>query len=363
MNKINSLTLSNIQSHKKSIFKFHPGINSIIGPSDNGKSVALRALRWIIENKSPGVPFLSHWEKNEKGVLTGKGFAQLSTDTHKIKRKRSTEFNGYMVMNNETGKKDKYEAIRAGVPDDLVKLFNMSDVNTQWQLDPPFMQPPAWTPGKVAEFFNKIVKLESIDKAFKSIAAKKKQNKTNISMASQQLTEAEESLENLNWLPRLERKIDKLEKAEQDLASATAEASVMRELADEYRALRGSIVKKYNPLIELEGKIEALEANTADLKVVVEAKEGLSTSMDEFLLLRKRVTAQQPYIDLDSAGLIPKLEKVMARLNNVQEQKKVLKQSVDSYNKVYKEVTEAGEDIKELEAQLPETCPTCGSKL
>lgn len=55
---IKRLSLRNFQSHRETDFEFTPGLNIIVGPSDQGKSAIIRALRWLIFNEPRGTGFI-----------------------------------------------------------------------------------------------------------------------------------------------------------------------------------------------------------------------------------------------------------------------------------------------------------------
>ena len=65
---IRKLNIQNIQSHKNTELEFSPGINAIVGSSNNGKSAILRALYWVRYNRPLGIDnLLSHWACDIKG--------------------------------------------------------------------------------------------------------------------------------------------------------------------------------------------------------------------------------------------------------------------------------------------------------
>ena len=55
---IKRLSLKNFQSHRETDFEFEPGLNIIVGPSDQGKSSVIRAMRWLIFNEPRGTGFI-----------------------------------------------------------------------------------------------------------------------------------------------------------------------------------------------------------------------------------------------------------------------------------------------------------------
>lgn len=58
MKHIRRVVIENFQSHAHSELEFGSGLNVIIGPSDNGKSAVLRAIRWALYNEPRGSEFV-----------------------------------------------------------------------------------------------------------------------------------------------------------------------------------------------------------------------------------------------------------------------------------------------------------------
>ncbi|NLB19004.1 MAG: AAA family ATPase, partial [Syntrophomonadaceae bacterium] len=59
---IKKLSLKNFQSHRETDLEFDPGLNIIVGPSDQGKSAIIRAMRWLIYNEPRGSGFIRSGE-------------------------------------------------------------------------------------------------------------------------------------------------------------------------------------------------------------------------------------------------------------------------------------------------------------
>lgn len=53
MKYITKVSIQGFQSHADTVLVLKPGVNAITGPSDNGKSAVLRALRWALWNEAP----------------------------------------------------------------------------------------------------------------------------------------------------------------------------------------------------------------------------------------------------------------------------------------------------------------------
>jgi hypothetical protein len=127
------MTLENFQGHKHTELSFVPGINAIIGSSDNGKTSILRAIRWAYNNRPLGDDFVSHWNITEKGKLLGESSTTLVFDCGSLTRIKTPTRNGYTIGDVELG------AIGTDVPKEVTDLFNMTDLNFQDQDDRPFL--------------------------------------------------------------------------------------------------------------------------------------------------------------------------------------------------------------------------------
>ena len=51
------LHLINFQSHLNTVIELHPGLNILVGESDQGKTAIIRALRWLFYNEPRGTGF------------------------------------------------------------------------------------------------------------------------------------------------------------------------------------------------------------------------------------------------------------------------------------------------------------------
>lgn len=59
---IKSIRLKNFQSHADQLLTFSPGMNLLVGESDNGKSAILRAIYWVFTGKPSGTSIVRYGE-------------------------------------------------------------------------------------------------------------------------------------------------------------------------------------------------------------------------------------------------------------------------------------------------------------
>jgi len=122
---IQNLTIRNFLSHKNSKFKFHRGVNVIVGETKAGKSAVIRALDWVKDNRPTGNTFRSNW-----GGTTA---VSLNTEQDTVKRIKSEKINEYRLNTNEP-----YQA-RTDVPEEVQKALRLNEINVETQFESHFL--------------------------------------------------------------------------------------------------------------------------------------------------------------------------------------------------------------------------------
>jgi DNA repair exonuclease SbcCD ATPase subunit len=155
---IKVLQLINYQSHKRTRLRLSPGINGIIGKSNAGKTAIIRALNLLRSNRPGG--FAYHYNHAKRA------FTQIlaKVDNHTIKFHRTKTATTYQI-----DKEKPYEGFGRDVPDKIVDILNLDDINFSEQLGLPFLITAS--PGEVAKTINRITKADDFEKCM-SIANK-----------------------------------------------------------------------------------------------------------------------------------------------------------------------------------------------
>lgn len=151
---IKKISIDNFRSHKNTELEFCEGVNCIIGLPDSGKTNIIRALNWVLTNRPRGFRFHSDFTKEPTIVA-------IEFDEGKIALAKTKAKSIYMHNDIEL------QSIGSDVPDVIQKQANMTELNSQFQMDNPFLI--CETPGEVAKVFNKISNLEKPDEAIASI--------------------------------------------------------------------------------------------------------------------------------------------------------------------------------------------------
>lgn len=149
---LEQLRIKGFQAHTKLRLDLAHPVVSIVGPTDTGKSAALRSLKWLALNRPGGDSFIN-WEADAANVF-------LVADGVTVARLRTTKGGNEYGLRSD-GDKQLFKAFGTGVPDPVAELLNVDEGNFQGQHDASY-----WfsdTPGNVAKKLNAIINLDIID--------------------------------------------------------------------------------------------------------------------------------------------------------------------------------------------------------
>jgi exonuclease SbcC len=291
--------------------RFHENVNAIIGQSNSGKTAILRGLFWAIYNRPSGLSFISYWNRDKKGNPLKFTYASISSNQLIIKRKRSSNFNGYTLLQNNV--KTDLEAIGLDVPEQVSKLLNLSEVNIQKQMDAPFLL--SESASEVARFLNKEIRLDLIDKILSNAESKRRKYNSDIKQYEIEISEIEKELE----------KFETLEEAE----------------------------RLNTQLSEVETLIESIE----------DKKEGLEILKADHARYLKII---QNYVKIPFKNIeeiISELDSIKKEENEIKEQIETLEDYKENYDSELEKVKKNNTLIKQLKKEMPDTCPICGNIL
>lgn len=347
---INKLVIKNIQSHKDSELIFSPGINCIIGSSNNGKSAILRALNWSIYNRPLGIDnLLSNWCYDKKGKQIKEMSVTIQKGDSVLIRKKSKDENCY-IINDE-----KLEAIKTDVPEQTEKFFRLSDTNIQKQMDSPFLL--SLGAGEVAKYFNKTVRLDVIDSVLSNAESTRRKTNSKLNEVEETISEYENKLGNFDWLETVEKLINKYERIQAKEEKLNDEIEKLENSLNCYLELENQ-QKKYESVIKnkkLVEKILKLNETTKEKEI-----EKLENQLEEF----EQVTSRKVNQDFsESKKLIFKIEKLETELDEMREKRNKLGTSLSNCEYYLKLVEDNKVDIVVLKKQLPKICPLCGGIL
>jgi len=353
---INSLEITNLQSHKYSLLEFHKGVNIIKGRSHSGKSSIVRALIWALQNKPSGFHFKSHFSEAKENTEVSIEFE----NGEYISRIRNNTFNGYTLSGNENG----LEALRTDLPDEIKAITRMNDINIHSQGDKYFMLQE--TPGTVAKELNSIVGLDIIDEVNKKVTRIVDASTAKHKQLSTDIKDKKEEIKKYKHLKDAEKLIKKID-------SLVESGSILRADAMELESIRTKIesaqddIDNINEWLKVEKPFKAIKKKQEDL-IQLQSKElSLSSWLNEYKKLQITSVRINEVLSLEKG-----FKKTKSILNKLSEMRlkhdKILKLYTDIGNteKSLNLSSEClGVKLKEkaelLKSHEDEFCSKCGS--
>jgi predicted ATP-dependent endonuclease of OLD family len=343
---IEQLELRNFQSHRKSILIFDPGVNAIVGSSDSGKTAILRAFRWLIWNRPLGDSFRSHWGGDTSVILTIPSFV--------IKRWKTDTEHGYKI--NDT----VLTGIKTDVPEIIQKAVNMDSVNVQQQFDSPFLLNAS--SGEVAQHFNKVANLDSIDATLKTLIQWQKKLTQTVYVQSSKIDEYTKELEKYAFLSDLEKDVCRLEKIEKMISGLEQDISKLEEIVELLQEIEEE-KQELEPLLLLEAKVIAclkvrktitmFQLKRNELELYIASINEVRYLLEKFrsiptteMLIKKAIST------CDDARCIEKewnsISNLLGQISEVKKELELKKESLRVREKNWKEI-------------FPDICPLCGN--
>lgn len=349
---LQSVTLKNFQSHKNSKLNFDKGVNVIVGTSDSGKSAILRALNSCIYGELPTTYRTYNSDETEVSI-------DVSDKT--VTRRRGDKTNEYQVNNSF------YKALNRTVPEDIVNLFNMNDINIQYQLDGPFLL--SETPGEVAKRLNKTVNLDIIDSSTKQINTMRNDVNSALKHQTEQATKYEDDLkvyanldsfeQCINELADITEKRDALRQDIQTIAGICAEIQSANLRIEFYNKNKTSLVKvlnKLNKITALDEDVCILKDTFNDLNIILKSYQEV---LSKIKISQKAVKEGNTCLKVlnNITNIIERgkeIREVHTTLNNIVEAYKLCMNTLELHN------TKLKKQKAELEEIMPDVCPLCG---
>lgn len=398
---IDKIELENFQSHKKSVLELDPGINAIIGPSNNGKTSIIRALKLSRYNQPSGTAYISKWAKDKKGNQTKQMSVIVTKGEHILTRGKGSKLNGYQIDDN-----DPLEALgKGGLPAQVVNFYNTNDVNLQEQMDKPFLI--GSTPPEVAKFLNTIVDMTEIDVYLSAVESKKRSTNKDIKRVTGEIKDLEIKVTRFDKLEDVEILLERLSKVSTLKTQKINDRETLKSLVDEYTTLQGKstlwdsidslgkliisvqeVKNRHNTVIDNHSnlldtiifyktskqtliafknvnKVEKLLTNLISVKKEIDEINSKWNKLHSLeLLYTENIDILKKSVDTDKIEILLKdLEKVQKSKNKVTDNRDILKDLHKNYKSKTTAILNYNNHIDNLQKELPDICPLCGAPL
>jgi DNA repair exonuclease SbcCD ATPase subunit len=343
---IQSLIIENFQSHKNSTLEFDKGVNIIVGQSDSGKTAIIRALRWLIWGRPLGNAFCT--------TGTNQTSVTVNVDGIDITRNEGKE-KSYVISTI----KEPFRAFGTTVPEEVLNILNLSEINLQSQLDQPFLL--SNSPGDVAQHFNKIARLDKIDTGLQNVQRWIKEISKEIDFKTTQKETSQIELEKFNYLEKFEIDIEVLEEQEKALDKKQKQVWELQRLIAK--------VEKINESIITESKLLPLEPLLNSIFEKIESKQVLVDQQNKLNKLIRSIN--QIDVKIEENNHLLKIEILLSQILTQYESKGKLSVEKDKLKNLCQKLILTGKALveaeknyealhKEFEKNFPSICPLCG---
>lgn len=323
------LIIRGFQAHKKLDLTFDPGITTIVGSNDVGKSAVLRALKWVCLNDSPDGNFIN-WDKSEARV-------KLFVDGSVVIRTKGKS-NSYQLDD------DPLKSFRLTVPTPVAQKLNVSEINFQDQHDSPFWI--SLTPGQVSKELNQIINLGVIDDTLSNTLSRLRKANTNVELVEERLDSARKDRKSLKWVLDAQIQLSKIELQQAEIADKRARLEELKSYIDRVREYQ--LLKRRLADFVTEGQDIASKGSSVVEQVDrVQTLQEMTQQYARLLKIKK----------LD----VPKVKGVEPLLQGVTE----LERLIGEYEETQQWVTSKSEKLSTLKKTVSgiKTCPLCGHVL
>lgn len=259
MIRIKKVIIENFQSHKNTELVFDEGLNVIVGPSDQGKSAVLRAIKWVLYNEPRGNEFI------RQGTSGAKVTIEISNG-YTITRERTSSKNRY-ILEDENGQTSIYEGFGNEVPLEVIKAHGMPKVildtdirsilNYGEQMEGPFLLSES---GALrAKAIGRLTGLHIIDKVIRDTAVDLRRESQTGERLKDEIKSIDERLQEYKDLEILEGNLIKSEEAIMEFEKLLKRVERLEALKNELKENNNEYAKTKDILSRLSGLDECEE--------------------------------------------------------------------------------------------------------
>lgn len=300
---IDKISIKAFRSHLITELILCKGVNVIIGLPGSGKTNIIRCIEWILKNRPIGFRF--HSDMTSETDTSARIDFSEKTWIQIIKNKKQGQY--FTSID-----KDPLKAIGQDVPSSVRDIANMGELNIQRQLDKHFLI--CSTPPEVAKTFNRITRLEKIDKSVSLLTTDINSQNKNIKSLIEEAQELQAKIDSIGSLKEMEiecrdiaddesglkendKKIEKVSIIVSAIESVSDALDKYENLPDALKAF-GIIDQLFIEKKAYDEEIEELEDIVDDLICRLEklkATESIEQALSDYELLLKQLSGYEAH--------------------------------------------------------------------
>jgi DNA repair exonuclease SbcCD ATPase subunit len=296
MKYIKKVRLINFQSHKDTTIEFDKYLNVIVGPSDQGKSAIIRAIKWVLYNEPSGTFFIREGEKECTVSIT-------FNDNTILKRIRSQSKNLYILI-DEKGNESIYEGFGKTVPIDIIEKTNIrklylddnesNTINIGEQLEGPFLL--SEKASTRANAIGRLVGVHIIDKAVANTLKDIRSLNSDRKSIENRLSSLKEKLTQYEYLNDLKITLDRLEKIHKTIKFNKEKLKILNNLKEKLGLIELDI-KQTEIIINKLSKIYEIEKIALLLENKISKYKKLESKMNQYNNISEEINEYKKLVE------------------------------------------------------------------
>lgn len=341
MSYIKRIKLVNFQSHKNSEILLDQGLTVILGPTDQGKSAIIRALKWVLYNEPRGTDF----------ITVGCKYCAVTiemSDGTVIIRERDGNKNRYILKKHDQeqifegfGNSVPHEITMAhGIPKIYIDRDSTSAVNLAEQLEAPFLVSESGS--NRAKALGQLIGVHIIDAAQRNTIKDLMEAEQRKRLINNEIQDLKEELKKYQDLHELENIM-------------TALKAILEEIKQKRTLLIkfSEIKQRLEPTVQGINEVSLILKSTehaADAEIIYRGIVNNSSRIKTLTVLHDRLRETERQIIL-MERFLKKTEDIFKTqdiLNNIEE----LKEKVQRYDQILKKLILLDEQIRDHSRQL-----------
>lgn len=268
-----SIHIKNFRTHQDTKLELTDGLNCLVGAPDSGKTNIIRSVLWALTNRPLGFRFHSDTTKDTDTSVRiefkDKSFIEL------VKSKKGGLY--YTSIDEEPLK-----AIGQDVPSSVSDIANMSELNIQKQLDKHFLI--CSSPSEVAKVFNRVTRLEKIDKSVSLLTTDINSCNKEIKNLSEQIQNLQSQINEIGDVEQMEQKNEVIIRLGQDIVDMQSKIEKLMIVIDNIESIKEQLSKTedlkaarvvFTQIEDLDSEISTMRQNMDSLFSYIESIEAL----------------------------------------------------------------------------------------
>lgn len=334
---ITELLIKNFQAHKRLKIKLHPGVTTIVGPTDRGKSAVIRALQLLALNRPAGTAYI---REGEEGTIV-----RAVVDDHIVARRRTKSVNAYEVDGVPL------LAFKSDPPPDVQRILNLTALNFQGQHDAPFWF--ANTAGEVSRELNRIINLGLIDQVLNRLAVQFRDANAEVRVSESRLRTAKETRRGMSPILEVNEALLRLEQQQANIEAGLHQRAELDRLVARVVSYQGEATRAN--LVHERGKV-VLQAGM-DWRQLVQTANQIRHLVRTAQLQQQLAAVEIP--DLS------RLQRLLERKKQAEQQRDQLKKLITTLHQQQEIIETTRHKLQNHQAEIQRSnrCPTCGQIL